>query len=142
MSYKHRIQRFIFYSLGYNVRRSQIQSREKKPRQIFSTKQIERLEREFDENRYVAALKREELSSALNLTETQLRTWFQNRRTKWRKEIRAEIVGDKPGEPVWTESRKMSPADIFSDFYSPRGLSFPLYTSTVRHVLLQPQGYS
>lgn len=61
---------------------------------------MKRLETEFDQDRYVTAVKRMELASTLGLTETQIKTWFQNRRTKWRKEIRAEITGDKPVELV------------------------------------------
>jgi len=50
------------------------------------------MEDEFTKHRYINESKRAELSSELGLTETQVKTWFQNRRTKWRKEIRDEVV--------------------------------------------------
>lgn len=46
------------------------------------------MEDEFTKHRYINESKRAELSSKLGLTETQVKTWFQNRRTKWRKEIK------------------------------------------------------
>ena len=46
------------------------------------------MEDEFLKNRYITESKRAELSSELDLTETQVKTWFQNRRTKWRKEMK------------------------------------------------------
>ncbi|KAF7262335.1 hypothetical protein EG68_00339 [Paragonimus skrjabini miyazakii] len=60
---------------------------ERKPRQAYSTRQLERLEREFSNDKYLNLNKRVELSNELNLTETQIKTWFQNRRTKWKKQM-------------------------------------------------------
>ena len=53
---------------------------DRKPRQAYSSKQLERLEEEFKADKYLSVSKRLELSMALNLTETQIKTWFQNRR--------------------------------------------------------------
>ncbi|KAF5399474.1 hypothetical protein PHET_06995 [Paragonimus heterotremus] len=62
---------------------------ERKPRQAYSTRQLERLEKEFSNDKYLNLNKRVELSNELNLTETQIKTWFQNRRTKWKKQMAA-----------------------------------------------------
>ncbi|EDO37617.1 predicted protein, partial [Nematostella vectensis] len=59
--------------------------RKPKQRPLFSHNQIQRLEKEFKEEKYLTESKRAELSKDLGMTETQVKTWFQNRRTKWRK---------------------------------------------------------
>lgn len=48
------------------------------------------MENEFSKNRYITETKRAKLSKELTLTEAQVKTWFQNRRTKWRKEVKDE----------------------------------------------------
>ncbi|CAI2728898.1 unnamed protein product [Schistosoma spindalis] len=60
---------------------------ERKHRQAYTTDQLERLETEFEKDKYLKLNRRIELSNELNLTETQIKTWFQNRRTKWKKKL-------------------------------------------------------
>jgi len=64
--------------------------RKKKQRPLFSPHQIQTMENEFAKQRYVTEDKRAQLALELNLTETQVKTWFQNRRTKWQKETKDE----------------------------------------------------
>ncbi|KAH9417744.1 hypothetical protein DERP_011455, partial [Dermatophagoides pteronyssinus] len=52
---------------------------ERRPRQAYNTKQLERLESEFQNDKYLTVSKRIELSCALSLSEVQIKTWFQNR---------------------------------------------------------------
>lgn len=64
---------------------------DRKPRQAYSAKQLERLENEFKQDKYLSVSKRMELSKCLNLTEVQIKTWFQNRRTKWKKQLTSRL---------------------------------------------------
>ena len=61
----------------------------KRVRTAFSPSQLLRLEHAFENNHYVVGQERKELAAGLALTETQVKVWFQNRRTK-HKRIRAE----------------------------------------------------
>ncbi|XP_073972340.1 T-cell leukemia homeobox protein 3-like [Rhodnius prolixus] len=72
-------------------RRSRKPGMDRKPRQAYSAKQLERLEAEFNSDKYLSVSKRMELSKALNLTEVQIKTWFQNRRTKWKKQLASRL---------------------------------------------------
>lgn len=73
---------------GKRVRKSGI---DRKPRQAYSTLQLERLECEFKQDKYLSVSKRLDLSRNLNLTEVQIKTWFQNRRTKWKKQLTSRL---------------------------------------------------
>ena len=56
----------------------------KKPRTSFTRLQICELEKRFHQQKYLASGERATLASKLNMTDSQVKTWFQNRRTKWR----------------------------------------------------------
>ncbi|XP_028967267.1 pituitary homeobox x-like [Galendromus occidentalis] len=75
---------------------------DRKPRQAYSVKQLERLESEFKIDKYLSVSKRMELSAALNLTEVQIKTWFQNRRTKWKKQMTAKVKMAQRSAIRWT----------------------------------------
>ncbi|CAB0036032.1 unnamed protein product [Trichogramma brassicae] len=64
---------------------------DRKPRQAYSVKQLDRLEAEFKIDKYLSVSKRLELSKCLGLTEVQIKTWFQNRRTKWKKQLTTRL---------------------------------------------------
>lgn len=73
------------------ARRSRKPGVDRKPRQAYSAKQLEKLEAEFKHDKYLSVNKRMELSKVLNLTEIQIKTWFQNRRTKWKKQLTSRL---------------------------------------------------
>ncbi|XP_005179335.2 homeotic protein empty spiracles [Musca domestica] len=57
----------------------------RKPKRIrtaFSPSQLLKLEHAFENNQYVVGAERKQLAQSLNLSETQVKVWFQNRRTK------------------------------------------------------------
>lgn len=56
----------------------------KKPRTSFTRVQINELEKRFQKQKYLASAERATLAKHLKMTDAQVKTWFQNRRTKWR----------------------------------------------------------
>ncbi|XP_022257617.1 homeobox protein ceh-19-like [Limulus polyphemus] len=65
--------------------------RKKRPRTAFTATQIKALESEFERSKYLSVSKRMQLSKTLKLTETQIKIWFQNRRTKWKRKYTNDL---------------------------------------------------
>ncbi|ROT74751.1 putative alpha-protein kinase 1 [Penaeus vannamei] len=57
----------------------------KRHRTVFTDSQLQRLEEEFQRQQYLVGPERRYLARQLDLSELQLKVWFQNRRIKWRK---------------------------------------------------------
>ncbi|CAB1312572.1 unnamed protein product [Coregonus sp. 'balchen'] len=64
--------------------------KKKKPRTSFTRLQICELEKRFHRQKYLASAERAALAKALKMTDAQVKTWFQNRRTKWRRQTAEE----------------------------------------------------
>ena len=60
-------------------------SMEKRPRTAFSSNQLARLNKQFEDNRYLNEEKRRNLAVELGLNENQIKIWFQNKRAKIKK---------------------------------------------------------
>ncbi|OZC07913.1 homeobox domain protein [Onchocerca flexuosa] len=63
----------------------------RKQRTIYGVSQTKILEKAFEEQQYMVGTEREMLAERLGLSEAQVRVWFQNRRSKWRKQLRANV---------------------------------------------------
>lgn len=72
----------------------------RKPKRIrtaFSPSQLLQLEKSFEKSHYVVGQERKDLANELQLTETQVKVWFQNRRTKY-KRTKGEQDGGTSGD--------------------------------------------
>ncbi|XP_029625463.1 T-cell leukemia homeobox protein 3 [Salmo trutta] len=67
----------------------------KKPRTSFSRVQICELEKRFHRQKYLASAERAALAKTLKMTDAQVKTWFQNRRTKWRRQTAEEREAER-----------------------------------------------
>uniref|UniRef100_A0A915PL23 Homeobox domain-containing protein n=2 Tax=Filarioidea TaxID=6295 RepID=A0A915PL23_9BILA len=58
----------------------------RKARTIFTDKQLQELEATFDKQKYLSVQDRMDLAQRMGLSDTQVKTWYQNRRTKWKRQ--------------------------------------------------------
>lgn len=58
----------------------------RKARTAFTDHQLNCLEKSFERQKYLSVQDRMELAARLNLSDTQVKTWYQNRRTKWKRQ--------------------------------------------------------
>ncbi|XP_059223394.1 homeobox protein B-H2 [Stomoxys calcitrans] len=88
----------------------------RKPRRrrtAFTHAQLAYLERKFRCQKYLSVADRSDVAETLNLSETQVKTWYQNRRTKWKRQnqlrleqlrhqatMEKEYVADGSGNPL------------------------------------------
>ncbi|XP_061842740.1 homeobox protein notochord [Nerophis lumbriciformis] len=98
----------------------------KRMRTSFTSEQLSRLEKEFARQQYMVGSERFLLASALQLTEAQVKVWFQNRRIKWRKQsleqqqaklakLGLAVAPKSPGSQGHGEEEEFSDSDVDVD---------------------------
>ncbi|KAM3924134.1 homeobox protein Nkx-6.3 [Leptodactylus fuscus] len=70
-----------------------VSTRKKHTRPTFTGHQIFALEKTFEQTKYLAGPERARLAFSLGMSESQVKVWFQNRRTKWRKKSSVDPSG-------------------------------------------------
>lgn len=74
----------------------------RKPRTIYSSFQLRELNKRFQKTQYLALPERADLAAYLGLTQTQVKIWFQNRRSKFKKTLK--VVQDNQTNGIKDEN--------------------------------------
>ncbi|KAF5405367.1 hypothetical protein PHET_01138 [Paragonimus heterotremus] len=98
----------VGYGPGGNVYFPSDLRKPKRIRTAFSPQQLFQLESTFERNHYVVGQERKDLASNLGLTETQVKVWFQNRRTKY-KRLRLDDKDEGVDSPYEMDDTSLSP---------------------------------
>merc|ERR1712012_1365362 len=85
--------------------------RQRKARTAFSDGQLQLLESTFEQHKYLSVEERGSLARKLGLSDTQVKTWFQNRRTKWKRQtsLGLEVMTDAGGGRATSAHEAESP---------------------------------
>ncbi|CAG9830330.1 unnamed protein product [Diabrotica balteata] len=97
---------YLSYAMQYKYMYSP--SKRKGGQVRFTANQTDILEKRFCSNKYLSPEERKVLAESLTLSDRQVKTWFQNRRAKWR---RSNSGGEQTQENTTDDETKKTNAD-------------------------------
>ncbi|KAL4222532.1 Homeobox protein BarH-like 1 [Mactra antiquata] len=71
----------------------------RRSRTVFTDLQLMSLEKRFETQKYLSTPDRMEVADSLGLTQLQVKTWYQNRRMKWKKQVLQDGSSESPTKP-------------------------------------------
>ncbi|XP_013792320.1 homeobox protein ceh-1-like, partial [Limulus polyphemus] len=108
-------------------------SKPRRARTAFTYEQLVALENKFKTTRYLSVCERLNLALSLRLTETQVKIWFQNRRTKWKKQNPGMDANSPTIPPSQSNNGHFSAYPSVSPYQPPTAAGF-LYGSQLPYL--------
>ncbi|XP_055315671.1 homeobox protein slou-like isoform X4 [Sitodiplosis mosellana] len=116
-------------------------SKPRRARTAFTYEQLVSLENKFKTTRYLSVCERLNLALSLSLTETQVKIWFQNRRTKWKKQNPGMDV-NSPTVPPSSSGGAFGPSGYAGGLLYPHAVPYPPYGPYFHHLSAHHLGHS
>lgn len=103
--------------------------KQRKARTAFSDNQLNSLEKSFERQKYLSVQDRMELAAKLNLSDTQVKTWYQNRRTKWKRQTAVGLELLAEAGNYATVQRMMQSSPYWGSTYPAHAVNSGLLTN-------------